>query len=187
MFCPNCGSAVSETAEKCPFCDFDLTARDSAPDANGGQEYRPPYGEQDPYGYGQGYDPRSRDAYSQYSDSQRQYFYQDGPYYSPKPVIDPQQNAAATSVMIFGIIGAALANTFWLSFIGIIFSAIGCSKAKKYLQTYVNHTVKSRIGKILSVAGLAINIVFTVFAVVYIFVLAKYWGSISSSIWNLNL
>lgn len=86
----------------------------------------------------------------------------------PQPVyVTPQQQAEASSILVFGILGLAFACTFWLSFLGIIFSAIDRSKVNNYLYRYGFLSGKSKVGNILSRIGLPVAIVLTAFAVVY--------------------
>ena len=78
---------------------------------------------------------------------------------------DPE---AAKSCMITGILAAAFSCTFFLSFLGIVFGPMGLNKAKAYLNTYGSYPVKVRIGKYLSIGGLAMGIFMTVYFGIYI-------------------
>ena len=81
---------------------------------------------------------------------------------------DPEASADASPVLTWGIIGLAFASSFYLSFLGIIFSAIGRSKANAYQAKYGILFGKSKVGSILSKIGLILGIVLTVFLVIYI-------------------
>ena len=84
---------------------------------------------------------------------------------------DPQASADASPVLVWGILGIAFASSFYLSFLGIIFSAIGRSKANAYLAKYGMVFGKSKVGSILSKVGLILGIVMTVFLILYIIAL----------------
>lgn len=100
--------------------------------------------------------------------AQPQYGYapQPQPVYGAAPTAgDPE---AAKSCMITGILAAAFACSFFLSFLGIVFGPIGLNKAKAYLNTYGSYPAKVRIGKYLSIGGLAMGIFMTVYFGIYI-------------------
>ena len=66
------------------------------------------------------------------------------------------------------LLAAAFSCTFFLSFLGIVFGPMGLSKAKNYLNTYGTYPVKVRIGKYLSIGGLAMGIFMTVYFAIYL-------------------
>ena len=70
--------------------------------------------------------------------------------------------------MITGILAAAFSCTFFLSFLGIVFGPMGLSKAKQYLTQYGSYPVKVRIGKYLSIGGLAMGIFMTIYFAIYL-------------------
>jgi len=72
----------------------------------------------------------------------------------------------AKPVLVWGILGLVFALT--INFLGIIFSAIGLSKAKKYAAKYGELTGKAKVGRGLSIGGLVSGIVFTVLSVLMI-------------------
>lgn len=84
---------------------------------------------------------------------------------------DPQASSDASPVLTWGIIGLAFSCSFFLSFLGIIFSAIGRSKANAYIAKYGMVFGKSKVGSILSKIGLILGIVLTVFLIIYIIVI----------------
>ena len=73
----------------------------------------------------------------------------------------------STEVLVWGIIGLAFACSFFMSFLGIIFSAIAKKKAKGYESTYGLVSGKARIGKNLAKAGFIVSIILTVLCAVY--------------------
>lgn len=74
----------------------------------------------------------------------------------------------STKVLVFGILGLAFACSFSLSFLGIIFSAIGMSQANNFARENGAVFGKAKVGRILSKVGLPLGIVFTVLFIVYI-------------------
>ena len=88
---------------------------------------------------------------------------------STEPPKDPAEDECADKALVFGILGAAFSLSFWLSFLGIIFSAIGLSKFKKYIG-YAGEikNAKAAVGRGLSIGGLATGIFFTFIAIIYI-------------------
>ena len=95
--------------------------------------------------------------------------YASQPVYTGAPVSAGGDPEAAKSCMITGILAAAFSCTFFLSFLGIVFGPMGLNKAKAYLNTYGSYPVKVRIGKYLSIGGLAMGIFMTVYFVIYLF------------------
>ncbi len=74
-----------------------------------------------------------------------------------------------TPVLVWGIVGLAFSLTFYLSFLGIIFSAVGLKKANSYYAfTEYMPSNQARIGKRLSVAGMIVGIILTVVLVILI-------------------
>ena len=82
---------------------------------------------------------------------------------------DPAKNNEAGSILTMGILAVAFAGTI-LSFVGIIFGAIGLSKANKFANEYGTFTGKARTGKYLSLGGLIGGSVVTVCFFIFIFV-----------------
>ena len=88
------------------------------------------------------------------------------PQYNAVPVYN--QSVSSTPVLTWGIIGLAFACSFFLSFLGIIFSAVGRGKANTYLNQVGQLTGKAKVGSILSKVGLILGIVLTVVFIIYI-------------------
>ena len=84
------------------------------------------------------------------------------------PVMGAGDPEAAKSCMITGILAAAFSCTFFLGFLGIVFGPMGLSKAKKYLEQYGSYPAKVRVGKYLSIGGIAMGIFTTVYLGIYI-------------------
>ncbi len=145
MFCTNCGANLPEGTTVCPQCG--AIVEGAATPAVEQPVYQAP-------------------AQPQY----QQPVYQAPQYnaYQPKATADPDQSASAKSVLIFGILGLAFADTFILSFLGIIFSAIGLKKATQYGYDYGLLTGRAKVGRILAKVGLILGIVLTVFFVIYL-------------------
>ena len=73
-----------------------------------------------------------------------------------------------TPVLVWGIVGLAFACSFFLSFLGIIFSIVGLKKANNYFDFCGEGSKQARIGRNLSKAGLIVGIIMTVLCVLYI-------------------
>ncbi len=96
------------------------------------------------------------------------------------PFITPQQQQEANSILIWGILGLAFSCTFFLSFLGIIFSSIAKGKVRDYIARYGVLYGKAKVGNILSTVGIPVGIVMTVLLaiyIIYIIVLAAAIGS----------
>ncbi|MBO6010370.1 MAG: zinc ribbon domain-containing protein [Oscillospiraceae bacterium] len=87
------------------------------------------------------------------------------PVYAAQPLV--QAPVAPTNVLTWGIIGLAFACTFFGSFLGIIFSAIGMKKHRAYLSSGAEYSTKVKVGGILSKVGLGVGIALTVLCVLY--------------------
>ena len=74
----------------------------------------------------------------------------------------------STKVLVFGILGLAFAWSFFLSFLGIIFSAIGISQANNFARENGAVFGKAKVGRILSKVRLPLGIVLAVFFIVYL-------------------
>ena len=102
------------------------------------------------------------------------------------PTNKAEENGRARTVMIFGIVGFAV-GYLYSAIAGIILCAIGRKKAKEHEEEYGELTGKAKVGGILSLVGLILNIVkvvITVLAVVY--VLAVYglliWAIVTAAV-----
>ncbi len=78
-----------------------------------------------------------------------------------------------TPVLVWGILGLAFACTLFLSFLGIIFSAIGLGKARSFMEFCGAGSKQATIGRNLARAGLIVGIIFTVFLVLFIILIAS--------------
>lgn len=90
------------------------------------------------------------------------------PVYTYEQSAPVEPSVSATSVLIFGILGLAFGWTGVSSLVGLIFSIIGLSKAKKYAAEVGELTGKAKIGKILSTIGLVVAILAMVAAVLVV-------------------
>lgn len=84
----------------------------------------------------------------------------------------PANVPSYTNVLVWGIIGLAFSCSFYLSFLGIIFSAIGKSKANTYF-TYCEYSKQAKIGNNLAKAGLIVGIIFTALFLLFVIILAS--------------
>ena len=94
---------------------------------------------------------------------QQQYVNYEAPVYD-----QTEQAASAKSALTWGILGLAFAVSFYLSFLGIIFSAIAKSKVKAYIAAFGTPTAKVKTGNGLATGGLIVGIVLTVLLVIFI-------------------
>ena len=108
------------------------------------------------------------------------------------PIQGEEQNITTTStyagslgdptpVLVWGILGLAFACTFFVSFLGIIFSAVGLKKANAYNQfTNYAESGKARTGRNLAKAGLIVGIIMTVLLVIYVIAIVALAANTSS-------
>ena len=73
-----------------------------------------------------------------------------------------------SNVLVWAIIGLSFACTFYLSFLGIIFSAIGLKKFKAYNESGAPYSTKVKVGGILSKVGLGVGIALTAIFLLYL-------------------
>lgn len=76
--------------------------------------------------------------------------------------------------LVWGILGLAFGSSIFLSLLGLIFSAIGNSKARKFVKQGNPLVGKDKAGKILSTIGLIISIFGIVLFVIYVLAIAAY-------------
>mgnify|MGYP000225882758 CR=1 FL=1 len=99
------------------------------------------------------------------------------PYYQQPAV---PSSVTPSSVLTWGIVGLAFSCTFFLSFLGIIFSAVGTKKAKKLVEESGQQlSGKAKVGNILAKVGLPLGIVLTIFFIIWVIVIV---AAISSAI-----
>ena len=79
-----------------------------------------------------------------------------------------QQNNQQPNLLVLGILAVVFAE---LGIPGIILGAIGRSKGKKFVQAGGTLTGAAKVGYILSLVGLILGIVMTVFWVIYLIVI----------------
>ena len=93
------------------------------------------------------------------------------PVYAATPVATPisgADNELAKSCMVMGIVAVACCITYYFAFVGIIFGAIGLSKAKKFMEDAGQLFGKAKVGKYLSLGGLIGGCVLTGITLFYI-------------------
>lgn len=86
-----------------------------------------------------------------------------------KKPVSPEEDALAGSILTWGILGLAFSATVIL---GIIFSAIGLSKARRFRETYGPLHHRAKVGRILSLVGLIVSLVMILFWTVYGIIIA---------------
>lgn len=153
MFCHNCGNALEDGAKFCPNCGTPVAV---------------PEVKQEPVAA----EPVVEDPVVE--ESQPEYVAPAAPVYQQpvvEPAVNPETEGMRKSILIFGIIGLAFSCSFYLSLLGIIFSAIGKGKVKKYLAAGGQLSGKAKVGNILAKVGLILGIVLTVCFVIWLIVI----------------
>ena len=156
MYCRKCGVPLPEDARFCTQCGFD----NAAPLISEAEPYAPVYEQPQ---YQQSVAPYPAQAYQ-----------------PQQPFVSEEQKQEANSVLIWGIIGLAFSCTFFLSFLGIIFSAVAKKKAKAYIARWGTIYGKAKVGNILSTVGIPVGIVFTVLFVIYLIVYVSFFVALFS-------
>ena len=156
MFCHNCGTALDEGVKFCPNCGAPIAAPEAEePIAPTVEE--PVASVVEPVYEQPVYEQPAAPVYQQ-------------PVYRD-PIVNEEAASLSTPILVFGIMGLAFACTFWLSFLGIIFSAIGKGKVKAFLAAGGQLSGKAKVGNILAKVGLIVGIILTVFFVIYLIVI----------------
>ena len=146
MFCTNCGTNFEDGNAFCPNCGTPVAAAPAAqPVAQPAPSPAPaPAPQPEAYAYA----PQPQAA----------------PVYAAPVAGNPEEEK---SCLTTGILAAAFSCTFFLSFLGLVFGPMGLGKCKKYQETYGTYPVKVRIGKYLSIGGLAFGGFMTLYLLIY--------------------
>ena len=103
------------------------------------------------------------------------------PVYAAPEASAVGDDSLAKSIMTMGIVSIVFACTFWLSLVGIIFGAIGLSKAKKFTEQCGQLYGKAKVGRYLSLGGLIGSCVMGAIAIIYILIMViAVVGSVAS-------
>jgi len=153
MFCRYCGAQLQEGQERCPSCGTLIEWARPAESAQPAQEAPKVT-----------YAPQPAPVTPVYTAQGQQ-------------VVSEVTAKEATSALVWGILGLAFACTFFVSFLGIIFSAIGLSRANNFIRTYGAISGKVKTGHILSKVGLIVGIVMTVFFFIWLIVIIAAAGA----------
>ncbi len=163
MFCSNCGTYLENGVKFCPNCGTQIAAPQPA---NEPEPAQPLFEE-----------PAA--AAQTLNEQPEEPVYREPVYQQPEtpayqqPVVQESPAAAAlsTPILIFGILGIAFACTFYLSFLGIIFSAIAKGKVKQYLAEGGVLSGKAKVGNILAKVGLIVGIILAALFVLWLIVM----------------
>lgn len=98
-------------------------------------------------------------------------------YNYSQPANNPLLEKLSSSALTMGILALVFAEFPFLSFLGIIFGALGLGKAKAFTASAGNLYGKAKVGRILSLVGLIISIVMTVIYFFYFFIIIIAIGS----------
>lgn len=77
-----------------------------------------------------------------------------------------EKEERGSEILKYGIMSLAFGITGWLSFLGIIFAAIGKSKVRTYLAKFQETEGKATVGKSLNTAGLWVGIGMTIYVII---------------------
>lgn len=156
MFCQNCGTQLENGTRYCPNCGVPVAAPEP-----------PAYEDRTVAASGSFYQQPEQPMYEQ--PEQPVYQQPEQPAYQ-EPVVtsNPEANALSTPILIFGILGIAFGCSFYLSFLGIIFSGIAKGKVKQFLAAGGVLSGKAKVGNILAKVGMILGIVLTVFFVIWV-------------------
>jgi hypothetical protein len=107
--------------------------------------------------------------------------------YTPAPaetVYPAEVTSAASGVLTRGIVALCFSSSFFLSFVGIILSAVAMGRAKTFIRNYGPISKKVRIGKILATVGLFVGIAMTILFVLYLALIVLAVARGGSYSWN---
>ena len=153
MFCKYCGNQLPEAANFCPRCGK----------INGDGEYT-----------GGFQTPNESEPVTFFTDAT--------PDYEPAEAVneaeEQERNAAGGGILTMAILSLAFAESFFLSWLGIIFAGIARKRVAAYLENYRETRGRATVGNILSKIGLGISIAMTAgFALwLFIMIMAIIWG-----------
>lgn len=170
MFCTNCGSQFEEGNAFCPNCGskIESVAQPVAAPAPAAAPVEAAPVQATPVEPAPAPAPAPvQPVYTQPVAAQP--VYSQPVYAAPVAPVATAENAAlAKSILIFGIMAVAFACTVWISAAGIVFGALGLSKAKKFVEECGQLYGKAKIGKYLSLGGLIGSSVITGYMAFYI-------------------
>lgn len=146
MFCTNCGTSFEDGNAFCPNCGTPVAAAPAAQPVAQPAPAPAPASAPQPEAYA--YAPQPQAA----------------PVYAAPAAGNPEEEK---SCLTTGILAAAFSCTFFLSFLGLVFGPMGLGKCKKFQETYGTYPVKVRIGKYLSIGGLAFGGFMTLYLLIY--------------------
>ena len=157
MFCTNCGASIQDGTNVCPVCGAPVQG--AQPQSNQQPQFEQPQFNQPQFEQPQFNQPQFNQ-----------------PYYQQPAV---PSSVTPSSVLTWGIVGLAFSCTFFLSFLGIIFSAVGTKKAKKLVEESGQPlSGKAKVGNILAKVGLPLGIVLTIFFIIWVIVIVAAIASV---------
>ena len=201
MYCNNCRIRLSDNVKFCPNCGMaavpilEVAAEPETPEASPAlnpQQAAEPFKAPEPFDpildmpqpTAPMYTPVSAvaaDPPAVYSDPSFSSPGYDPNGYAERPIVPAE---IVSSIFKYGLMGAIFADTFFLSFLGIIFGAMARKKSNEMLAAYGYQPGKARAGRILGIVGIALGIALTVLLLFYvIFYSAMFAYLFSSGSW----
>lgn len=160
MVCKNCGSTVEENVKFCPECGAPMEAAEEAVKAVAEDVYSEP---EQTYSSPQQNDYVSPQPAAAAPPPASQVYPQ-----SVKPETTPELEERSKKTLTMGFLAIVFGSTFFLSFLGIIFGAIGIGRANAFKRAAGIIYGRAKVGHKLSIAGLVLGIVLTVLFVIWL-------------------
>ena len=152
MFCKHCGSQIDETAKFCTTCGKIVEREEYAANQNAAPDYF------------------DTPAPNYYNNPAPNYFDTPTPNYNGEGY-RPQQRESGGGILALAILSLVFAETFFLSFVGLIFGYIAKSKINSYIIRNGELDAPGKVGRGLSTAGIIVSWIMTGLFVLYIIAL----------------
>lgn len=144
MFCKHCGTQIEDEAKFCPTCGRIVEKEESVANENSAPNY--------------------------FDSPAPNYFDTPAPNYNGEGY-RPQQRESGGGILALAILSLVFAETFFLSFLGIIFAYIAKSKINSYIIRNGELDAPGKVGRGLSIAGLIVSWIMTGLFTLYIIAL----------------
>ena len=139
MFCKHCGTQMDDSAKFCPTCGKINESNSFAEVESPAQDY--------------------------FDTPTPNYFGNPNPNYFDAPTYNnysaPVEKESGGGILALAILSLVFAETFFLSFLGIIFAYIARAKINNYIIKYGELDAPGKVGRGLSTAGLIVSWIMT--------------------------